>query len=66
MAEGSDVNYWLLVLVGIFIVGAIMLWAVMRSKPREEELHDPTTEAGTKRVYEEEQRIHENDKSSGL
>ncbi len=66
MAEGSDVNYWLLVLVGIFIVGAIMLWAVLRSKPRKQELNDPTTEAGTRRVYEEEQRIHERDPGSGL
>jgi hypothetical protein len=66
MGGNSDADYWLLVLVGIFIVGGIMLWAVLRSKPREQEMHDPTTEAATKRLYEEEQRTHENDKSSGL
>ena len=64
MAEGSDVNYWNLVIIGIFIVGAIMLWAVFRNK--KDNVDPEITERGTREVYKEEQRIHENDKSSGL
>jgi hypothetical protein len=64
MAEGSDVNYWVLVLVGIFIVGGIMLWAVMRN--RKDGVDPNITEQGTRDVYREEQRIHERDPGSGL
>ena len=64
MAEGSDVNYWLLVFVGIMIVGAIMLWATVRN--RKDKVDPNITEQGTRDVYREEQRIHEDDRSSGL
>jgi hypothetical protein len=64
MAEGNDVTYWLLVLVGIFIVGGIMAWAIFRNK--KDNVNPDVTARGTREVYEEEQRIHEDDKSSGL
>ena len=67
MAEGSDVDYWSLVtILGPLLLLAIIAWAVFRSKPRDQELHDRTTEEGTRRVYEEEQRTHERDPGSGL
>jgi len=66
MAEGSDVNYWNLVIIGIFIVGAIMLWAVLRNRKDRNRVDPNITEQGTRDVYREEQRIHENDRSSGL
>jgi uncharacterized sodium:solute symporter family permease YidK len=64
MAEGSDVNYWNLVIIGIFIVGAIMLWAIVRNK--KDKVDPNITERGTREVYEEEQRMHQNDRNSGL
>ena len=67
MADGNDINYWTLVtILGPLLMLAVIIWAVMRSKGRNAEMHNPTTEEGTRRVYEEEQRIHRNDPSSGL
>lgn len=63
-AQGNDVAYWLLVFVGIMIVGGIMLWAIARNK--KDKVDPSITERGTRDVYAEEQRAHENDKSSGL
>ena len=65
MAEGSDVNYWNLVtLLGPIVLLAVIIWAVMRNK--KSRIDQRTTEEGTRRVYEEEQRIHERDPGSGL
>ena len=64
MAEGSDVNYWNLIFIGAMILGAILLWATLRN--RKSNVSQDTTERGTARVYEEEQRIHQNDPNSGL
>ncbi|WP_294174239.1 hypothetical protein [uncultured Sphingomonas sp.] len=65
MAEGSDVNYWNLVtLLGPIVLLAVIIWAVIRNK--KSRVDQRTTEEGTRRVYEEEQRIHERDPGSGL
>ena len=64
MAEGSDVNYWLLVFIGIMIVGAIMLWAIVRN--RKDGVDPKITEQSTRDLYQEEQRIHKRDPGSGL
>jgi hypothetical protein len=66
MAENSHVNYWTLVtILGPLLLLAVIAWVVIRQRkqtPRENE----RTEQGTRDVYAEEQRAHENDKSSGL
>jgi hypothetical protein len=65
MAEGSDTNYWTLVtILGPLILLGLIVWAISRNK--KDKVDRDTTERGTRQVYEEEQRIHENDKSSGL
>ena len=65
MAEGSDTNYWTLVtILGPLILLGLIVWAIGRNK--KDKVDRDTTERGTRQVYEEEQRIHENDKSSGL
>ena len=64
MAEGSDVNYWLIVLIGIFIVGGIMLWAVVRN--RKSRVDPGVTERATRELYEEEHQAHKRDPGSGL
>ena len=65
MAAGSDVDYWTLVtFLGPLLLLGVIAWAILRNKKAKV---DPrTTEEGTRRVYEEEQRIHERDRSSGL
>ena len=65
MAEGSDVTYWNLVtFLGPIVLLAAIIWAIVRNKKAKV---DPRiSEEGTRRVYEEEQRIHERDPSSGL
>ena len=66
MADGSDDNYWgLVTILGPLLLLAVIAWVVIRQRkqtPREEQ----RTEQGTRDVYAEEQRLHENDKSSGL
>ncbi|HVF82580.1 MAG TPA: hypothetical protein VM913_00215 [Sphingomicrobium sp.] len=65
MAEGSDVDYWTLVtILGPLILLGIIVWAISRNK--KSGVSNETTEEGTRQVYRDEQRIHEDDKSSGL
>ncbi|WP_205481221.1 hypothetical protein [Sphingomonas arenae] len=66
MADGNDVNYWNLIFIGAMLLLAVIVVLMLRSKPRSQEMHDPTTDEGTRRVYEEEQRIHKRDPGSGL
>jgi LPXTG-motif cell wall-anchored protein len=66
MSDGNDINYWNLIFIGAMILGALLLYFSLKKKPRDQEMNDPTSNAGAKRVYEEEQRIHERDPSSGL
>ena len=67
MAEGSDVNYWLLILIGAFILLAILGWAIARNRSRSgNEAPMETTERATRENYEEEHRDHERDPGSGL
>ena len=64
MGDGSDVNYWNLIFIGAMLLGAVILWAMLRN--RKSNVDPRTTEEGTRQVYREEQRIHEKDPSSGL
>jgi hypothetical protein len=54
----------MLVFVGIMLVGAVMFWAMMKN--RKSTIDPEVTEEGTRRVYAEEQRMHERDGNSGL
>ena len=64
MTEGSDVSYWNLIFIGAMLLGAVLLWAILRN--RKSPVSRETTEEGTRRVYEEEHRAHERDPGSGL
>jgi len=65
MAEGSDVNYWMLVTVlGPIILLAVMIWAFARN--RKSKVDPEVTEQGTRDVYRDEQKMHERDGNSGL
>jgi hypothetical protein len=64
MAEGSDVNYWYLIFIGAMLLGAVILFAIIRN--RKSNVSQNTTEQGTRDVYAEEQRLHEREPGSGL
>ena len=65
MGDGNDVNYWTLVtIIGPLLLLAVIAWAFLRNK--KSDIDPNITEEGTRRVYREEQRIHEKDPSSGL
>ena len=67
MAEGSDVNYWLLILIGAFVLLAILGWAISRNRSdRGNRAPHSTTEQATRDNYEDEHRAHERDPGSGL
>ena len=66
MAGGNDINYWWLIFIGAMLLGALLLVLTLRQKPREQEMSDPDANAGVRQVYEEEQRLHQNDPGSGL
>jgi hypothetical protein len=67
MAEGSDVDYWTLVtFIGPLLLLAVIVWATVRNRKSSSASSLERTEEGTREVYREEQRIHENDKTSGL
>jgi hypothetical protein len=65
MAEGSDVNYWLLVTVlGPLLLVAVMAWAFLKNK--KSKVDPDVTERATRENYAAEQRDHERDGNSGL
>lgn len=65
MAEGSDVNYWLLVTVlGPLLLVAVMAWAFLKNK--KSKVDPEVTERATRENYAAEQRDHERDGNSGL
>ena len=65
MAEGSDVNYWTIVVVlGPILLALAIAWAIMRNRKATTSLDE--TERGTRETYRAEQRAHENEPGSGL
>lgn len=65
MGANSDVDYWTLVtILGPLILLGIIAWAIVRNKSSK--VSEERTERATHELYQEEQRAHENDKSSGL
>lgn len=60
----DDASYWNLIFIGAMLLLAVIAFAMLRNKKAKV---DPRiTEEGTRRVYEEEQRIHKRDPGSGL
>ncbi|GLR48237.1 hypothetical protein [Sphingomonas astaxanthinifaciens] len=64
MAEGSDVHYWWLVLVGAFVLLGVLFYAFNRN--RKSDVPPEVTERATRELYAEEKRAHERDGNSGL
>jgi flagellar biosynthesis/type III secretory pathway M-ring protein FliF/YscJ len=65
MAAGSDVNYWTIVtIVGPLVLVLVIAWAIIRN--RRSGVSEETTEEGTRQVYRDEQREHQDEPGSGL
>ena len=62
--EGADVSYWNLIFIGAMVLLAVILFAFFKNK--RSKIDPEITEEGTRRVYEEEERIHKRDPGSGL
>lgn len=61
----DQVGYWNLIFIGAMLLGAVMVWAILRNKKSSAASRE-RTEEGTRQVYRDEQRINENDPTSGL
>lgn len=65
MAEGSNVDYWTLVIViGPLLLLGVMIYAFTRNK--KSKIDPEVTERATRENYAAEQREHERDGNSGL
>lgn len=52
----GGINLFLIEVVGAVILGAVILWAVMRTRSKGKSTSNPTTERATHELYEEEER----------
>ena len=65
MAQGSDASYWTIVtIIGPILLLGVMIWAFTRN--RKSKIDPEVTERATHELYQEEQRMHERDRNSGL
>ena len=42
--------------IAVIVLGALLVWAVMRTRSKGKETSNPTTERATRELYEEEER----------
>ena len=42
--------------IAVIVLGALLVWAVMRTRSKGNETSNPTTERATRELYEEEER----------
>jgi hypothetical protein len=52
----GGINLFIIEVVGVVILGAVILWAVLRTRSKGKETSTPTTERATHELYEEEER----------
>jgi lysylphosphatidylglycerol synthetase-like protein (DUF2156 family) len=52
----GGINLFFMEVVGVIILLAVLLWAVMRTRSKGKESSNPTTERATHELYEEEER----------
>jgi len=52
----GGVNLFTMEVIGVVILGAVLLWAVLRTRSRGKETSNPRTEEATRELYEAEDR----------
>ena len=52
----GGINWLVIDVIAVAILGAIILWVVMRTRSKGKETSNPTTERATRELYEEEER----------
>jgi lysylphosphatidylglycerol synthetase-like protein (DUF2156 family) len=54
--DTGGINLFFMEVVGVVILFALMVWAVIRTRSKGKESSNPTTERATRELYQEEER----------
>ena len=57
----GGVNLFTMEVIGVVILGAILVWAVLRTRSRGKETSNPRTEEATRELYEAEDKAAKNE-----
>jgi cytochrome c-type biogenesis protein CcmH/NrfF len=57
----AGVNLFVMEVIAVVILGAILVWAVLRTRSRGKETSNPRTEEATRKLYEAEDRAAKNE-----
>ena len=52
----GGINLFVIEVIAVIILGALLVWAVVRTRSKGKETSNPTTERATHELYEEEER----------
>jgi len=52
----GGVNLFVMEVIGVVLLGAVLLWAVLRTRSRGKETSNPRTEEATRELYEAEDK----------
>ena len=57
----GNVNLFAMEVIAVVILGAVLLWAVLRTRSRGKETSNPRTEEATRELYEAEDKAAKNE-----
>jgi cytochrome c-type biogenesis protein CcmH/NrfF len=57
----SGVNLFVMEVIAVVILGAVLVWAVLRTRSRGKETSNPRTEEATRELYEAEDKVAKNE-----
>jgi cytochrome c-type biogenesis protein CcmH/NrfF len=57
----SNVNLFAMEVIAVIVLGAVLLWAVLRTRSRGKETSNPRTEEATRDLYEAEDKAAKNE-----
>jgi hypothetical protein len=57
----GGLNLFTMEVIGVVILGAVLLWAVLRTRSRGKETSNPRTEEATRELYEAEDKAAKNE-----
>ncbi len=57
----GGVNLFTMEVIGVVILGAVLLWAVLRTRSKGKETSNPRTEQATRELYEAEDKAAKNE-----
>ncbi len=54
--DTGGLNLFTMEMIGVIILGAVLVWAVLRTRSKGKSTSNPTTEQATRELYEAEDR----------